>query len=157
MTICRLVYMSERNLSAALDLDQVLRTSQRNNHRVGVTGFLMFDGQYFAQCLEGSRTYVTHTYNRIVGDVRHTNIHLVSCSDVNDRLFPTWSMGLLDGISSEARDRFLAYFTLERINPNKITIDRLLFFMQALAAEKGSDILPDWAKQSAPPMAAAAE
>lgn len=135
MTICRLVYMSERNMSAALDVQQIIMTSRRNNARVGVTGFLMFDGEYFAQALEGSRTYVTHTYNRIIGDSRHQNLHLISCMDVQERLFPNWSMGLLDGIPSETRERFLAQFTIERVNPNKITLERMLFFLQTLAAE----------------------
>jgi len=135
MNICRLVYMSERNPSSGLDITGLIQTSRENNARVGVTGFLMFDGEYFAQALEGKRSAVTHTYNRIVGDVRHHNLHLISCMDVKERLFPGWSMGLLDGIPREARERFLAHFTIERVNPNSITIERLLYFMQTLAVE----------------------
>lgn len=135
MNICRLVYMSERNLSAALDVNHIIATSRKNNARVGVTGFLMFDGVYFAQVLEGSRSAVTHTYNRLVGDSRHLNMHLISCSDVKERLFPGWSMGLMDGISPEIRERFLAHFTLERVNPELITLERLLYFLQSLALE----------------------
>ncbi len=125
-------------MSAALDIDQIIKTSRRNNARVGVTGFLMFDGEYFAQALEGTRSAVTHTYNRIAGDLRHVNMHLISCLDVNERLFPDWSMGLLDGIPPDIRDRFLAHFTIERVNPNTITIERLLYFLQTLAAETAS-------------------
>ncbi len=135
MNICRLVYMSQRNQSAALDVKQIIETSRKNNSRVGVTGFLMFDGEYFAQALEGSRTAVTHTYNRIAGDLRHINMHLIACSDVKERLFPNWAMGLLDGIPPEARERFLAHFTIDRVNPNTITIERLLYFLQTLAVE----------------------
>jgi hypothetical protein len=127
--------MSERNLSAALDINHIIQTSRRNNKRVGVTGFLMFDGVYFAQVLEGSRSAVTHTYNRVAGDLRHYNMHLISCIDVQERLFPGWSMGLMDGVPPEKREKFLAYFTLERIDPNRITLDRLLYFLQALAVE----------------------
>jgi hypothetical protein len=135
MKLCRLVYMSERNMSAALDVTQLIDVSRRNNSRLGVTGFLMFDGEYFAQALEGTRSAVTHTYNRIAGDLRHLNLHLISCLDVQERLFPGWAMGLLDGIPPEARERFLGHFTIERVNPNSITIERLLFFLQALAVE----------------------
>ncbi len=135
MNICRLVYISERNLSVAFDVHQIVETSRRNNARVGVTGFLMFDGAYFSQALEGSRFAVTHTYNRIARDPRHINMHLVSCADVNERLFPEWSMGLLDNIPAAARDRLLAQNTIERVNPNTITIERLLYFLQTLAAE----------------------
>ncbi len=135
MTICRLVYMSSRNLSLSLDLHQILQVSRRNNARVAVTGFLLFDGDVFAQALEGTRSSATRTYNRITTDTRHFNMHLISCVDVQERLFPDWSMGLLDRISPAARDQFLAHFTIERVHPNKISSDRLLFFLQTLAAE----------------------
>jgi len=135
MTICRLVYMSARNLSVPLDLDNLIQKSRENNARVGVTGFLLFDGTVFAQCLEGSRSVVTHTYNRITTDMRHYDMHLISCIDVQERLFGEWSMGLLDRISPAARERFLAHFTIERVHPENISADRLLFFLQTLAAE----------------------
>jgi hypothetical protein len=135
MTICRLVYMSSRNLSAPLDLQNLIATSRRNNSRVSVTGFLLFDGDVFAQALEGTRADVTHTYNRITMDARHNSIHLISCVDVQERLFPNWSMGLLDRITPAARERFLTHFTIERVHPNRISADRLLFFLQTLAAE----------------------
>lgn len=135
MTICRLVYMSSRNFSSTLDLKQLIQTSRRNNAKVAVTGFLLFDGDVFAQCLEGSRSAVTHTYNRICTDLRHTDLHLISCVDAQERLFPEWSMGLLDRISPEARDKFLTHFTIERVHPNKISSDRLLFFLQTLASD----------------------
>lgn len=54
---------------------------------------------------------------------------------MQERLFPQWSMGLLDGVPPEKREKFLSYFTLERIDPNRITLDRLLYFLQALAVE----------------------
>ncbi len=127
--------MSERNLSAGLDLEQIITTSRRNNARHGVTGFLMFDGAYFAQALEGGRAAVTHTYNRIAGDLRHLNMHLISCMDVQERLFPNWDMGLVDGISHESRERFLAHFTVDRVNPNTIPVERLMYFIQTVAAE----------------------
>jgi Sensors of blue-light using FAD len=135
VTICRLVYMSSRNFSAALDLQGILQASRRNNARVGVTGFLLFDGDVFAQALEGTRAAVTQTYNRITTDPRHASIHLISCMDVQERLFPNWSMGLIDRISRDAREKFLANFTVERVHPNKISSDRLLFFLQTVAAD----------------------
>lgn len=135
MTICRLVYMSSRNFSVPLDLQAILQISRKNNARIGVTGFLLFDGDIFAQALEGTRAAVTTTYNRISMDPRHNAIHLISCTDVQERLFPSWSMGLLDRISPAARERFLAHFTIERVHPNRISSDRLLFFLQTLAAE----------------------
>ena len=63
------------------------------------------------------------------------NFHLISCQDANDRLFPKWPMELLDGMSADARDRLLIQFSLERIDPEQVTIGRLLYFLQNLAAE----------------------
>jgi Sensors of blue-light using FAD len=135
VTICRLVYLSSRNFSIPLDLQGILETSRRNNARVGVTGFLLFDGDVFAQALEGTRAAVTHTYNRLSTDPRHTSLHMISFMDVQERLFPNWSMGLMDRISREARQKFLSSFTVERAHPNKISPERLLFFMQTVAAD----------------------
>jgi len=127
--------MSEREPQAALDINAIIQNSRENNARAGVTGFLMFDGEYFAQALEGTRSAVTLTYNKIAGDTRHRNLHLISCMDVKERLFPGWAMGLLDGIPREAREKFLATFTIERLHPNSITLERLLYFLQTLAVE----------------------
>ncbi len=135
MNICRLVYMSERKTGAPLDIAQLVYQSRQKNARAGVTGFLMCDGGYFVQALEGTRSAVTQTYNRIAADPRHHNLYLVSCMDVRERLFPDWSMGVVDGVPSEAREKFLATFTIERLNPNCITIEKLLHFLLALAAE----------------------
>jgi len=107
MKICRLVYMSERNTSARFSIKDIVQKSCQNNARVNVTGFLAFDGVYFIHALDGSRTAVTQIFNCIVCDRRHMNFYLISCQDANDRLFPKWPMGLLDGISADARDRLL--------------------------------------------------
>ncbi len=150
MNICRLVYMSERDASATLDLVQLIEVARDRNSRVNVTGFLMFDGEYFAQALEGTRSSVTHIYNRIAADKRHHNLHLISCMDAKERLFPGWSMGLLDGIPREARERFLGYFTIERVNPNTITLERLLYFLQTLAVETAAAHRASFARRQAP-------
>ena len=51
MTSYRLVYTSSRNSSTKLDLQQLIQTSRRNGAQVAVTGFLLFDGDVFAQAL----------------------------------------------------------------------------------------------------------
>jgi hypothetical protein len=127
--------MSERNPRVGLDLRGIAEASRRNNKRVGVTGFLMFDGTYFTQALEGARSQVTKAYNRIAADPRHMNLHLVSCMDVPYRVFAGWPMGVLGDIPSGARDRILANFSLRRIDPDNVALDRVLYILQSLAAE----------------------
>ena len=63
---------------------------------------------------------------------------MISFADAKERLFARWSMGLLDGVPPEARDRLLARFTLESINPNTVTIERILYVLQSLSAEIGT-------------------
>jgi hypothetical protein len=114
MAVFRLVYMSKRAPSAPLYIDDLISVSRQRNRQAGVTGFLVFDGQNFAQALEGKRREVTQIYNRIAADDRHYELHLVSCVDTAARLFPGWAMGLLSDIPPESRDRFLSFFALAR-------------------------------------------
>ncbi|MEL7464787.1 MAG: BLUF domain-containing protein [Pseudomonadota bacterium] len=135
MKLSRLVYYSQRNPSAALDLKQIIQSCHRNNAPMNITGMLHFSGTAFLQVLEGGRAEVSATYHRIAADPRHNNIILISCSDVSERLFPTWSMGLHEGKAKETRDIFLRYFATSEINPESVDVDSLLDVMQDLAAE----------------------
>lgn len=135
MNLCRLVYYSERNTTQNLDLRTLIATCHKNNSARSVTGLLHHNGAYFIQVLEGSRADVSYLYHRIVSDPRHINLILLSCSDVRERLFPTWSMGLHEGMSDRTREIFLRYFSKDRIDPETINVDSLLDVLQDVAAE----------------------
>jgi len=154
MRISRLVYISERNASIPLNMAELIRTSRRNNARAGVTGFLIFDGEYFAQALEGTRPAVTDAYNRLARDERHHELRIVSCSDVSGRLFPNWSMGLLDRIPLEARETLLSSFNIECLDPNTVPVGRLLDAFTMMAANtkalERSSMVPTLIPASAP-------
>lgn len=97
----RLVYYS-RNLlkrpSVARDnqLLNILKSAERNNLRLGVTGALLFDNAHFAQVLEGDRSRVTELFVRISQDPRHSGVNLVDAKPVSNRRFPDWSMTLIE-------------------------------------------------------------
>ena len=157
MRISRLVYISERNAGIPLNIAGLIQKSRRNNANAGVTGFLISDGDYFAQLLEGSRSAVTDTYNRIAGDPRHHRLHIVSCMDVKRRLFPHWAMGLLDGIPLEARKALLSNFNIECFDQNTIPVERLLPFFAMMAAHTKAReqsamvlMLPAWQVKPSP-------
>jgi Sensors of blue-light using FAD len=135
MNLTRIIYYSERNASAALDLRQLLTTCHTNNGRDGLTGFLHFNGFYFLQVLEGSRAAVSACYHRIAADPRHSNIVLISCSDVRERLFPSWSMGLHEGMNERTKEIFLRYFATNKVDPEIISGDSLLDVLQDIATE----------------------
>jgi len=135
VNLCRLIYFSEANPSQILDVDQIIATSQRNNAAADVTGILYCDGSYFVQALEGRRSRVTKTYNRIVHDKRHQNIYLVSCYDIRERLFGGWSMALLQYMSQPAREQITSFFSLNAFDPENVTVENMVYFLQLLAAD----------------------
>jgi hypothetical protein len=135
MKLTRLVYYSQRNPSLALNMEELLTVCQRNNAPMNVTGILHYNGSYFLQVLEGGRAEVSSIYHRIAADPRHINIILISCSDVRERIFPTWSMGLHEGMDEETKRIFLRYFPSNTVNPEAVSTDSLLDFLQDVSAE----------------------
>lgn len=133
MSLCRLIYMSQVNPRIQLDLDGLLRVSRDNNERVDLTGFLFFDGSYFAQALEGSRKDISDTYHRIVKDSRHGHLVLISCGEIRSRIFGQWSMGLHEGMDEESREHLLKVFSLSAIDLNNVTVENMVYFLQTLA------------------------
>lgn len=133
MSLTRLIYFSEWDRSASLDLDDLLRKCRKNNMAVDVSGFLFFDGLYFVQALEGERYHVSNTYHRIVTDIRHKNLILITSMEVRSRLFAGWSMGLHQGANVSTRQALLSAFSLSALNPAEITVEDTQFFLQTLA------------------------
>ena len=135
MNLTRLVYYSQRNPSMSLEMRELMKTCHRNNALANVTGMLHYNGTSFLQVLEGGRAEVSAIYQRIAGDPRHINIILISCMDVRERMFPTWSMGLHEGMDDETRNIFLRYFATNDINPETVSVESLLDVLQDLAQE----------------------
>lgn len=135
MNLCRLVYYSERNPAVALDLRTLIATCHKNNAPRSLTGLLHFNGTYFLQVLEGGRADVSAIYHRIATDPRHINLIILSTGDVRERLFPTWSMGLHEGMTDRTREIFLRYFAKERFDPESVNVDSLLDVMVDISNE----------------------
>lgn len=135
MNLTRLVYYSQRNPSTTINMDELLGVCKRNNSALNVTGILHFNGNYFLQVLEGGRAEVSAIYHRIAADPRHVNIILMSCMDVRERIFPTWSMGLHEGMEGQTESIFLRYFPSKTVNPEAVSVDSLLDFLQDVSAE----------------------
>jgi hypothetical protein len=135
MRVSRLIYASERNAAVPLDIAELMGKSRSHNARAGLTGFLIFDGEYFAQAIEGTRSAVTDTYNRIAQDSRHQKLHIVTCADAAGRLFPNWSMGLMNGIPWETRKTLLSNFNISCFDPNVVRVEQLLHLLATAAAD----------------------
>lgn len=137
MNLTRLVYYSQRNPSERLDVKELIKVCQRNNARANLTGILHYNGDHFLQVLEGGRAEISAIYHRIARDTRHSNIILISCSDVRERMFPVWTMGLHEGMDDRTRNIYLRYFATDDVNPETVNVDSLLDVLQDLSVELG--------------------
>jgi hypothetical protein len=63
------------------------------NKAVGVTGMLLYQDGNFMQVLEGHEHSVRGLYAKIERDPRHMGLITLLQGEIEERQFPTWSMG----------------------------------------------------------------
>lgn len=78
------------------DLD-ILRASLRHNSRVGLTGFLYREKDYYFQYLEGGAAALEELLARLAKDPRHYDFEIISRGSHPARQFGYWSMGYANG------------------------------------------------------------
>jgi hypothetical protein len=136
----RLVYYSRNAIPGDSDdlasaLASILAKSQANNQRVGVTGALMFNSGCFAQVLEGARSAVEETFERIQQDSRHGEVSLLAFEPAPARAFGNWSMGFV-GASLEDSARYAALGQESGFDPARMTGEALFETLHRLALEE---------------------
>ncbi|EAR60172.1 BLUF domain-containing protein [Neptuniibacter caesariensis] len=93
----RVIYCSTVTSSLKKDnFIELVRASVINNKNLNITGILLFNGRYFFQVLEGDNGVVNKLLDKINGDDRHAEIDILSRRAIDSRLFPKWSMELID-------------------------------------------------------------
>lgn len=132
MRLIQLVYASRLVPGVAGSaLTSIVDVSRRNNGRSGVTGALCFSVDHFLQCLEGERTAVNATYNRILQDPRHSDAVILRYTEIGARDFSDWSMGYLP--SSVLRgDTVLRYSGTENFAPASLGPDGSIALLREL-------------------------
>ena len=110
-----------------MDVKDILRSSQRNNAAVGVTGALCLSNGIFLQQLEGDRLVVNELYHRILKDPRHRDPAVLDFSEIISRRFVTWSMGLISS-TEENRNMFLKYASRDSFDPYAMSPETLRAF-----------------------------
>ncbi|WP_397406420.1 BLUF domain-containing protein [Polaromonas sp.] len=100
--ILRLLYISD----AAEGLDEeaitaILKSAEKNNPALGLTGILVFGGGVFAQVLEGPERGVLEKYVQVMADHRHRNCRIVYITTAAGRLFEGVSMAALQALPME--------------------------------------------------------
>ena len=95
-----LIVYTSRSLIAPADneseLHQIVAQSKRNNVANDLTGVMFKQRQRFLQFLEGERSAVRHTFERIQKDPRHTQIEILFDSEIRQRGCPDWAMDAFD-------------------------------------------------------------
>ncbi|MBU2664449.1 BLUF domain-containing protein [Actinoplanes bogorensis] len=103
MSVTQLIYRSRKNSLPPNGIFEIRDQARRNNAEHDITGVLLFNRDYFLQCLEGDADEVNRTFRTISDDPRHCEVALISIGEVPERGFPDWSMGLVDSTSPDLR------------------------------------------------------
>lgn len=132
MYLVRLIYASKITEGfSQQDITNILETARHQNNKHNLTGLLCFSHDLFLQCLEGPRTEVNVTYQRILNDPRHSNIILLDYDEIVEREFDQWSMGYIPE-SSLTAPLNLKYSGTPTFDPYKMTGESVLRLLLAL-------------------------
>jgi len=83
----------------------IVARSRQYNKANDITGMLMFDGQRFAELLEGPPAVLLKLIERIRLDSRHTHVEVLHHASVEERRFVRFSMGYVPVEQEEALAR----------------------------------------------------
>jgi hypothetical protein len=120
MKLYHLAYMSRSAIDGTdqviqWELEAILDAASRNNPAKGITGALLYTGNYFCQVLEGPEAAVRSTFDLISRDNRHHDIHTLFFEEVPERQFPNWAMAYV-GVEFKSR------FEVSGIKPHQDAI-----------------------------------
>lgn len=95
MQLISLLYVSRATIApaqAATSVKNIVETATARNPGLGLTGALLFTGEYFAQVLEGSEASIDFLMADICRDPRHEQLMIADRGPIAERRFPDWSM-----------------------------------------------------------------
>jgi hypothetical protein len=103
----------------------ILQTSEINNGRDDITGFLIFDKSHFLQILEGDAQLIESTFQRIRHDPRHRDLVVLATQSIEARKFTDWAMG--GYVRSPESDAVYARYGIDgELDPTGLTGDKVL-------------------------------
>lgn len=87
------VYYSISNFEASPEfIKNILEPARIANQKQDITGCLIYHNNVFLQLLEGDKNKVKNLFNIISKDSRHREVTLIFEENINERIFPSWSM-----------------------------------------------------------------
>lgn len=133
MYLVSLVYASTRSSDwSDDDIYEILTASKANNSQAGITGVLCFNGDFFLQCLEGSRSSVNALYRKIQNDTRHDSVVLLHYKEISERSFDKWNM-LYVPVSSVSADTIMRFSGDKTFDPFRMRGESALQLSRELA------------------------
>ena len=139
MRLCRLIYCSKASREVLyLDLKSIMEQSVKNNTKDGITGILCFGNSMFLQMLEGDRTRISKTYNRIVSDPRHRETEMIDFSDIEERIFCDWSMKVVqlgEYAPEVIKNVITKYSPIGTFDPTMLSPQQCLKFFEELGKQ----------------------
>lgn len=103
------------------ELHTLLQIARRNNHRLGVTGILVYCNRTFFQVLEGPQSAVDSIYAKIAQDPRHKHLRIIARSNVARGDFGDWSMGFVTDTATQAKTEGLNAFLTKNFSLRTFT------------------------------------
>lgn len=141
-SIVHLIYFSRLTLSAdpaerARAIGEITRQAQKKNEFAVVTSFLMVEGNFAMQVIEGERQTVNDTFQRITGDTRHRDVQIVEWREIAKRNFFTSFTTVSRSAANEAQFNKAALLPmLQRGTPKGAAIHALAAALQAESMSK---------------------
>lgn len=93
-SLVHLIYFSRLALPAdamtrTRQIGEITKQAQKKNEFAVVTSFLIIEGNFAVQVLEGERLTIHETFQRIAGDSRHRDVQIVEWREIAKREFFT--------------------------------------------------------------------
>mgnify|MGYP000430477251 CR=1 FL=1 len=80
------------------DFSELVGAASLKNLILNITGAIGFDGNRFAQVLEGEKETVLSLMETIKADSRHTGVVVMAETQTDDRLYNGWGMKHIDSL-----------------------------------------------------------
>jgi hypothetical protein len=113
------------------DTDAILDVARKKNAKNFLTGALWYDGDFFIQALEGTRSNLSSAYQTISRDPRHRDVVLVECTPIDERTFSDWDMDFYHD-SKTNRAHIKRYVGQDYLDPRAMNPSTMLKLMKSL-------------------------
>ena len=132
--LVRLIYASRAvDSQSAQVAEDILSSSRSHNPASGITGILCHGNGIFLQALEGGRTPINELYGHIQRDERHKDVVLLSYSEIEERSFGSWTMGMVN-LAKLNTSIVLKYCEKPELDPYAVSGSVALALLQELMA-----------------------